>query len=58
MSLSMEDLEKRKGLLQECLGQSENMHLDLKERMKNLKKEIANTRGAIIEIEHLMDEVA
>lgn len=57
MSLSKESLEKRKMELEQSLRHSEDMHLDLKERMKDLKKVIANTKGAVLEIEHLMDEM-
>ena len=55
MVLSMESLAKRKAELEQSLRHSEDLHLDLKERMKDLKKVIANTKGAVLEIEHLMD---
>ena len=53
--LTSEKLEWRRNYLRESLQVSEDQHADLKERMKDIKKEIANTKGAIIELDHLLE---
>jgi len=55
MSLTLEKLTARRSDLLETLEHSESSHGDLKERLKDVKKEIANTQGAIIELDHLLD---
>lgn len=55
MSITADSLKERQSSLQECLKRSLETHEDLKDRMKNLKKEIANTKGALIEIDHLLE---
>lgn len=55
MSITVEVLEQRKASLQARLSMSEDEHEVLKESNKNIKKEISNIKGAIIEIDRLID---
>lgn len=55
MSITLEILEHRIDSLKTTLIASESTHEDLKERSKIIKKEISNIKGAIIEIERLID---
>lgn len=55
MTISVDSLQERRNALSNSLKNSTATHEDLKDRMKNIKKEIANTLGAIIEIDHLLD---
>lgn len=55
MSITLDVLENRQASLEATLRTSEATHEDLKERNKVIKKEISNIKGAIIEIERLID---
>ena len=53
--ITLEVIQKRRDDLSNCLTTSE-VDLDLlKERVKLIKKEIANTKGAIMEIDHIIE---
>lgn len=54
--LTRDNLEKRKEALMVAVKQLEDNLKDHQERMKIMKKEIANGRGAIIELDHLMEQ--
>ncbi len=51
-------LEDRKDILSTTLCSCEETLASLKERAKIIKKEIENTRGAILELECLIDGVS
>ena len=55
--ITIPDLEKRRDILSTTLQCSENSLSDLKERCKIIKKEVANIRGAILELDRLIDGV-
>lgn len=55
MSITLDVLEHRMDSLETTLKASEATYEDLKERSKIIKKEISNIKGAIIEIERLID---
>lgn len=55
MSITVEVLEQRMDSLRNTLMSSEAAYEDIKERSKVIKKEISNIKGAIIEIERLID---
>jgi len=55
--ISVQDLEKRRDMLSTTLQSSENTLIDLKERSKIIKKEVANIRGDILELDRLIDGV-
>lgn len=55
--ISIQDLEKRRDVLSTTLQSSENTLTDLKERSKIIKKEVTNIRGAILELDRLIDGV-
>ncbi len=55
MSITLDVLEQRMDSLKNTLLASEATYEDLKERSKVIKKEISNIKGAIIEIERLID---
>jgi len=52
MSLSKEGLQERRSDLLETLQEAETNLTELKEQVKDLKAEIANTKGAILELNH------
>lgn len=53
--LTLEVFQTRRDQLSSCLTTSEVDLELLKERMKVIKKEIANTKGAILEIDHIIE---
>lgn len=53
--ISIADLEKRRDSLATTLQTSENTLIDLKDRAKVIKKEVANIKGAILELDRLID---
>ena len=55
MVITMDVLEQRMDSLKTTLMASEATYEDIKERSKIIKKEISNIKGAIIEIERLID---
>jgi hypothetical protein len=55
--ITIPDLEKRRDILSTTLNSSENTLTELKERSKIIKKEIANIKGAILELDRLIDGV-
>lgn len=55
--ITIPDLEKRRDILSTTLNSSENTLVELKERSKIIKKEIANIKGAILELDRLIDGV-
>ncbi len=55
MSITLDVLEQRMDSLKSTLMSSEAAYEDIKERSKVIKKEISNIKGAIIEIERLID---
>lgn len=55
MSITVDVLEQRMDSLKSTLMASEATYEDLKDRNKVIKKEISNIKGAIIEIERLID---
>ena len=54
--LSEEQIEKRLILLSECLTKAEDKKEDLQGRLKELRLEIANTKGAILELNRLLGD--
>lgn len=55
--ITLDVLQKRRESLANSLTTS-TVDLDLlKERLKVIKKEIANTQGAIIEIDHMIESL-
>jgi hypothetical protein len=55
--ITLDVLQKRRDSLANTLTTSQ-VDLDLlKERAKDLKKEIANTQGAILEIDHMIESL-
>lgn len=57
MSITLEVLQARRESLANTLTTS-NVDLDLlKERVKVIKKEVANIQGAIIEIDHMIESL-
>lgn len=52
--LNPENLEKRREQLVVLLKSSEESQKILKEQLKDLKMEISNINGAILELEHLL----
>ena len=55
--ITLDVLQKRRDSLANTLTTSE-VDLDLlKERAKDLKKEIANAQGAILEIDHMIESL-
>jgi hypothetical protein len=55
--LTIPELEARRDILKTTLHSSEESLLDLKERSKIIKKEVANMKGAILELDRLIDGV-
>lgn len=55
--ITRDALEKRKDMLSTTLHASEETLISLKERAKIIKKEVENIRGAIIELDCLIDGV-
>lgn len=55
MLITLEVLKKRRDSLSHILTMSESELEIIKERTKVIKKEVANIRGAIIEIDHMID---
>lgn len=55
--IAIADLEKRRDILSVTLKSSEDTLEDIKERAKIIKKEVANIRGAIMELDRLIDGV-
>jgi predicted nucleic acid-binding Zn-ribbon protein len=53
--ITKQSLEERKDILFTTLRSCEETLASLKERVKIIKKEIENTRGAILELECLID---
>lgn len=56
MSLNKQDLESRRQSLIESMEFSQDNLKDLKEQVKEAKLELANTKGAILELYHLLNE--
>lgn len=55
--ITLEVLQKRRDDLSNTQTMSESELDLLKERVKLIKKEVANTRGAIIEIDHMIESL-
>jgi prefoldin subunit 5 len=55
--ISIQNLEKRRDMLSTTLQASENTLNEIKERAKIIKKEVSNIRGAILELDRLIDGV-
>lgn len=55
--ITIDELEKRRDILATTLRSSEETLSDIKERAKIIKEEISNIRGAIIELDNLIDGV-
>ncbi len=55
--ITLEVLQKRKESLSTTLSTSQIDADLLKERLKVIKKEIANIQGAIIEIDHMIESL-
>ena len=55
--LTIDQIEQRRDILKITLQSSEESLLDLKERSKIIKKEVANMKGAILELDRLIDGV-
>ena len=55
--LTIPELEARRDILKTTLHSSEESLLDLKERSIIIKKEVANMKGAILELDRLIDGV-
>jgi hypothetical protein len=53
--ITTEELEKRRDILATTLHSSEETLASIKERSKIIKQEIANIRGAILELDNLID---
>ena len=53
--ITKQALEERKDILATTLCSCEETLVSIKERAKIIKKEIENTRGAILELECLID---
>lgn len=56
MVLTKEKLESRLDDLQHTLSFSEEQHQSFKEQARDIKKEIANIKGAVIEIRSLLSD--
>ena len=55
--LTIDQIEQRRDILKITLQSSEESLLDLKERSKIIKKEVATMKGAILELDRLIDGV-
>jgi hypothetical protein len=55
--ITVQSLEARKDILATTLCSCEENLASVKQRAKIIKKEIENTRGAILELESLIDGV-
>lgn len=55
--ISIQDLEKRRDMLSTTLQSSEKTLSDIKERSKIIRREIDNIKGAILELDRLIDGV-
>jgi hypothetical protein len=55
--IAIADLEKRRDILNTTLQSSENTLVDIKERVKIIRKEVANIKGAILELDRLIEGV-
>ncbi len=55
--IAIDDLEKRREILAVTLKTSEDTLKDIKDRAKIIKQEVANIRGAIMELDRLIDGV-
>lgn len=55
--ITLDVLQKRRDDLATTLATSAIDHDMLKERLKVIKKEIANINGAIIEIDHMIESL-
>lgn len=55
--ITLEVLQKRRDDLASTLATSSVDHDLLKDRLKVIKKEIANINGAIIEIDHMIESL-
>jgi hypothetical protein len=53
--ITIDDLEKRRDILATTLHSSEETLASIKERAKIIKQEIANIRGAILELDSLIE---
>lgn len=56
MAWSLQDLIERRKDLEECLRHANASHGLLKEQNKNIRKEIENTKGAILELDRLIED--
>ncbi len=55
--ITLDVLQQRRDSLSDTQGRNE-VELDiLKERIKTIKKEVANIKGAIIEIDHMIESL-
>jgi hypothetical protein len=55
--ITIRDLEQRREILSVTLQSSEATLQDIKERAKIIKKEVSNIKGAILELDRLIDGV-
>lgn len=53
--LTEDALQERLDQLQSCLLRSEAQKKDYQEKLKIIRLELANTKGAILELERLLD---
>lgn len=56
MAWSLQDLIERRKDLEECLRHANASHGLLKEQCKNIKNEINNTKGAVLELDKLIED--
>ena len=54
--ITLENLEKRRDQLSLTLKASEDVVIELRNRVKVIKQEISNTKGAIIEINRMLGD--
>lgn len=57
MSITLDVLQNRRDSLSQTQIMSESELDILKERVKVIKKEVANIKGAIIEIDHMIESL-
>ena len=57
MAITLDVLQQRRDSLSETQTMSEAELDILKERVKVIKKEVANIKGAIIEIDHMIESL-
>jgi len=54
MELNAEKLEDRRHQLVISLQSSMEFQIDLKERLKDIREEISNTKGAVLELNRIL----